>query len=78
MKLNMGPLDRKIRTFAVAPALVIVGVLLGPGGLLSVILYALAGVMVATSAVGSCPLYAVFGIKTCPVALASTESNTVR
>ncbi len=63
---NMGSIDRKIRTFAVAPLLVIIGILTGPGGWLSIVLYVLAVVMVATSAISFCPLYAPFGIRTCP------------
>ena len=63
---NMGSLDRKIRSFVVAPVLVIVGLLVGPAGWLAVVLYALAGVMLATAAVGTCPLYMPFGLRTCP------------
>ena len=63
---NMGSFDRKIRSFVVAPVLVIVGLLVGPAGWLAVVLYALAGVMLATAAVGTCPLYLVFGLRTCP------------
>ena len=64
---NMGSVDRKIRSFVVAPVLVIVGLLVGPGGWLAVVLYALAAVMLATSAVGTCPLYMLFGLRTCPL-----------
>ena len=53
--------------FLVAPALVVVGIVIGPGGVLPVVLYALAAVMVGTSLVGSCPLYTLLGVKTCPV-----------
>ena len=63
---NMGSVDRKIRAFVVAPVLVIVGLLVGPAGWLAVVLYALAGVMLATAAVGTCPLYMPFGLRTCP------------
>jgi hypothetical protein len=64
MRLNMGTWDRRLRAFLIAPALVVVGLLVGPGGVLSIVLYALAAVMVGTAAVGSCPLYMPFGIKT--------------
>ena len=60
----MGSADRKLRAFLVAPVLVIAGVLVGPGGWLAIVLYALAAVMLATSAVGSCPLYMPFGLRT--------------
>ena len=64
MKLNLGSTDRKIRTFLVAPLLMVVGVLVGPTVWYSWVLYALALVMVATSAASFCPLYALFGIGT--------------
>lgn len=67
MKLNLGSADRKLRAFVVAPVLIAAGVLAGPSGLLSTVLYVLAGVMVATAAAGSCPLYMLFGLRTCPV-----------
>jgi hypothetical protein len=76
--INMGSIDRKIRIFAVAPALVVAGLLIGPGGVVAVILYVLAGVMVATSLVGSCPLYSVFGIKTCPADTTSASAAAER
>ncbi|EGD41057.1 DUF2892 domain-containing protein [Nocardioides sp. NPDC057767] len=64
MKLNMGRADRSIRLFVIAPVLVVAGIILGPLGALSLIFYALAAVMAATSAVGTCPLYLPFGIRT--------------
>lgn len=64
MNKNMGSADRKLRAFVVAPVLVIAGVLVGPAGLLAIALYALAAVMLATSAAGSCPLYMPFGLST--------------
>lgn len=64
MKLNMGRADRSIRTFIIAPALVVAGIVMGPLGALSLIFYALAVIMVATSAVGTCPLYLPFGFRT--------------
>lgn len=63
---NMGMTDRRLRAILVAPALIIIGVLVGPTGWLSVVLYLLAVVMLATSAKGFCPLYAPFGLSTCP------------
>jgi len=67
VKINMGSADRKVRAFVVAPLLVVVGVLVGPAGWLAIVLYALAGVMVATAAVGSCPLYSLFGLRSWPI-----------
>ena len=72
--MNMGPADRKLRAFLVAPALVVVGVLVGPAGWLAIVLYVLAGVMWATAAAGSCPLYALFGLRTCPLQKVTTPA----
>ena len=67
MNMNLGSADRKLRAFVVAPALVVAGVLVGPAGWLAIVLYILAGVMWATAAAGSCPLYTLFGLRTCPL-----------
>ncbi len=67
MKQNMGSADRKFRALLVAPVLVVAGLLVGPGGWLPLVLYGLAVVMWATAAVGSCPLYSIFGLRTCPL-----------
>lgn len=66
MKLNMGTLDRRLRLFLVAPALVVIAIVMGPGGLVPIVLYVVAAVMVGTSLVGSCPLYTLVGVQTCP------------
>lgn len=57
MTRNMSTLDRRLRTFVAAPVFLVVALLLGAGSAGGVVLLALAAVMVATSAVGSCPLY---------------------
>ena len=67
MKINMGSADRKVRAFVLAPVLVVAGLLVGPAGWLAIVFYALAGVMVATAVVGSCPLYSLFGLRSCPI-----------
>lgn len=67
MRANMGTADRLARALVVAPAAIVIGVLIGPGGVGSVLLYALAAIMLATAAVGSCPLYTAFGLSTCQV-----------
>lgn len=64
MTCNMGHTDRWIRALLIAPVLVIVGLVAGPTGALAFVLYALAAVMLATAAVGFCPLYAPFKITT--------------
>ena len=66
MKKNMGTADRIIRVIIAA----IVAVLYFTGtisGTLGIVLLVLAGVFVLTSLVSFCPLYAPFGIRTCPM-----------
>lgn len=66
MHKNMGSTDRLLRAFVVAPVLLLIAFLaVEPLGVASVVLIGLAVVMIATSAVGTCPLYAPFGISTC-------------
>lgn len=67
MNKNIGSADRKLRALLVAPALLVVGLLVGPGGWLAIALYALGAVMWATAAAGSCPLYSILGLRTCPL-----------
>ena len=74
MKINMGSADRKLRAFVVAPVLVVAGLLLGPAGWLAIVLYVLAGVMLVTSAVSFCPLYALLGLRTRPEQKATTPA----
>ena len=57
MSENMTILDRRLRAFVAAPVALAVGILVGPASLGSIALYAIAAVMLATSAVGYCPLY---------------------
>ncbi len=64
MSKNMNTLDRSLRTLLVAPAAIVVGILVGPGSPVSIVLYALAAVMLATSAVGYCPLYSLLRLGT--------------
>ena len=65
MKVNMGSIDRIVRTFVVAPVAIVVGVVVGAGSVAGIVLFALAAVMLATSAVGFCPLYKLLGLDTC-------------
>jgi len=64
MTKNMRNLDRGLRAFVVAPAAFIAAVLVGAGSVVGIPLFALAGVMLATSAVGFCPLYVLVHINT--------------
>ncbi len=59
MNINMSRLDRRLRAFLVAPVAVVVGILAGPTAVAAIVLYAIAAIMLATAAVGFCPLYAV-------------------
>jgi hypothetical protein len=64
MTRNMSTLDRRVRGFAVAPLLVIAALIVGVGTILGIVFLVLAAVMLATSAVGFCPLYTLFHINT--------------
>ena len=74
VKINIGSADRKIRAYVVAPVLTVAGLLVGPAGWFAIVLYALAGVMLATSAVSFCPLYALLGLRTRPEQKATAPS----
>jgi len=65
MKKNLGGADRSIRILlaAVFAYLYFSGIITGTWGLVLVIL---GGVFVLTSLISFCPLYAVFGVNTCP------------
>jgi len=65
MKKNMGNADKIIRFVLAA----IIAVLYFTGtvtGTLGIMLLIVAGVFVVTSLVNFCPLYTLFGLKTCP------------
>ena len=64
MTRNVSDLDRGLRTFLVAPVALVAAVLVGAGSFGGILLLALAGVMLATSAVGFCPLYTLLRINT--------------
>ena len=57
MSRNMSTLDRSLRSFLVAPAAIVIAFVVGAGSAGGIVLFALAAVMLATSAVGFCPLY---------------------
>jgi Protein of unknown function (DUF2892) len=66
MKKNMGSTDSIVR-LALAVAMVglfLSGIVTGVAGY---VLLALAGVFAVTSVVRFCPLYALFGMSTCPL-----------
>jgi hypothetical protein len=65
MKSNVGNTDKAVRiSIAVLlAALYFTGTITGVLGLIALVV---AGVFVLTSLVGFCPLYAIFGMSTCP------------
>jgi hypothetical protein len=64
MKHNMGTFDRLLRAFVVAPVLIVLGFVFGPGSVLGIVVFVVAGVMLATAASGFCPGYTPFGLST--------------
>ena len=62
MTLNMGRTDRTVRL--IAAAVLVLLILFVTEGTLSWVLGAVALILVATSAVGTCPLYLPFGLST--------------
>lgn len=64
MKQNMGTADRLIRLLGVAPALLVLAYLVGFGSVVGVLAMVVAVVMLATAAIGFCPLYAPFHLHT--------------
>ena len=66
MKRNMGSLDRVIRALiAVAVAVLYWQEVIS--GTLAIVLAAVAGIFLLTSFVSFCPIYAVVGMRSCPV-----------
>jgi Inner membrane protein YgaP-like, transmembrane domain len=63
MSKNMNTLDRRLRVLLVAPVAIVLGILIGPGSIVAIVLYALAAIMLATSAIGFCPLYSLFHVR---------------
>ncbi len=65
MKKNMGSTDRIIR-FIVAAIFIVLYFTNTVTGIWGIVLLVLAGVFILTSFVSFCPLYAPFGLSTCP------------
>lgn len=64
MSRNMNTTDRALRAFLVAPAAIVVAFVVGAGSIVGILLFALAAIMLATSAVGFCPLYKLLHLNT--------------
>ena len=66
MTRNMGNWDRGLRTFVVAPAAIVMALIVGAGSVGGIILLAVAGIMLVSSATAFCPTYTVIGLSTYP------------
>ena len=65
MSVNEGPIDRGVR--AVVGIILLLAWLLGwLGGSVAIVLGVVGLVLLATAAVGFCPLYRLMGLNTCP------------
>jgi hypothetical protein len=66
MKKNLGNADKMVRVLlaAIIAILYFTNII---SGTLATVLLVLAGILVATSLISFCPLYALVGINTCPV-----------
>jgi hypothetical protein len=64
MKKNMGNTDKLVRLViaALVLALFLFDII---DGILAIVLLAVSGIFVLTSLISFCPLYTIFGIKTC-------------
>jgi Flp pilus assembly protein TadB len=67
LRVNEGPIDR-IARIAAGAALIAVAVLGLVASPLTLVAGVVGAILLVTGAVGFCPLYAVFGISTCPAA----------
>jgi len=63
---NMGKLDRALRAFVIAPAAIVVALLLGAGTVVGIALFVVAGIMLASATTAFCPAYVLLGISTRP------------
>ena len=64
MSRNMKTTDRALRAFLVAPVAIVVAFVVGAGSIAGILLFALAAIMLATSAIGFCPLYKLLHLNT--------------
>jgi DUF2892 family protein len=66
MSKNMGLVDRGIRLLLVTPAAIVLAFVIGAGSVGGIVLFVVAGIMLATSSTGYCPTYTLIGISTDP------------
>lgn len=67
---NVGPIDRGVRAIVgvIAVVLAFTALRVMDGAVLGVVAAAIGGVMIATAAIGFCPLYIPLRLSTCKVA----------
>jgi len=63
---NMGKLDGALRVFVIAPAAIVVALLLGAGTVVGIVPFVVAGIMLASATTAFCPTYILLGISTHP------------
>jgi Inner membrane protein YgaP-like, transmembrane domain len=63
---NMGTLDRGVRAFVIAPAAIVAAFLVGAGTVGGIVLFVVAGIMLASATTAFCPTYTLIGISTHP------------
>jgi hypothetical protein len=63
MMKNESAMDRIVRVL-IAVIAVVVALVVGAGSVLGIILFVVAAIMLVTGAVGFCPLYRIFGLRT--------------
>lgn len=66
MTRNMGTFDRSLRAFVVAPAAILVALMVGGGAVVGIVLFVVAGIMLVTAGTGFRPTYTLIGISTDP------------
>ena len=64
MPKNMNNSDRALRTLFAATAAIVAAFVVGAGSIAGIVLFALAAIMLATSAIGFCPLYRLLHLDT--------------
>ena len=74
MKKNMGAVDRIIRLL-IAAAIAILFFNDVVSGTLGVILLVIAAIFLITGLISICPLYMIFGVKTCPAKKEKAAKN---
>ena len=65
MKKNVGSIDKVVRLL-LAAILIVLFITNVVSGIVGYILLALAAIFVLTSLINFCPIWAIFGINTCP------------